>query len=73
MDISLALPGVRSVGQGRAVGKPGQAPGCFYITHIVSLKLPPPIGRARFENTMENPFFFTFFNTDRNAPKKNLE
>ena len=26
-------------------------------THIVSAKLPPPIGQARFENTMENPFF----------------
>ena len=36
---------------------------------MVSLKLPPPIGRAVFENTMGNPCF-TFLNTDPNAPHK---
>ena len=39
----------------------------LWITHIVSLKLPPPIGGARFENTTGNPYFFTFLNTNQNA------
>ena len=72
MDTSLALPGVRSVGQGRAAGKPGQAPGCFYINHIVSLKLPPPIGRARFENTLGNPFYDLFKYCSKRSEKKIL-
>ena len=29
------LPGVRGVGQGRAAGKPGQAPGCFLPDMLV--------------------------------------
>ena len=29
------LPGVRGVGQGRAAGKPGQAPGCFLLDMLV--------------------------------------
>ena len=33
---------------------------------MVSLKLPPTIGRARLENTKGNPFF-TFVKTDQNT------
>ena len=29
------LPGVRGVGQGRAAGEPGQAPGCFLPNMLV--------------------------------------
>ena len=39
---------------------------------VVSLKLPPPIGRARFENTMGNPFLERRF-FRRNAQQKILE
>ena len=37
------------------------------ITNIVSSKLSPPMGQARFENTMGNTFFFTYLNTDQSA------
>ena len=35
---------------------------------MISLKLPPTIGQARFENTKGNPFF-TFLNTDIKNPQ----
>ena len=40
---------------------------------MVSPKLPPPIGQAKFLNTMENPFLKFFVVIYPSTPKKNLD
>ena len=44
----------------------------WFFQNFFSAQIMPPLVKSHFENTMGN-LFFSFFNTDRNAPQNFFE